>query len=147
MCVHFIQWRYISANSCSPPGYDAYFAGANSQGVALPDSFWSPQVSECQTPYPQDGSRSNVWPEQFFNCAEGEWYGTPWCTRCLSSPRHYQDILLFISKVEIVNSGSGPTPTPPAPTPPSTVGGSCGSGNLGNGICADTSLCCSEYGW
>ena len=25
--------------------------------------------------------------------------------------------------------------------------GSCGGGNVGNGICADTSLCCSQFGW
>jgi len=23
----------------------------------------------------------------------------------------------------------------------------CGDGNIGNGICADTSLCCSEFGY
>lgn len=65
-----LQWRYITANSCSPPGYDAYFGGANSRNAPLPDSFWSPGLSVCQLPYPRDGSRSGVWPEQFFNCAE-----------------------------------------------------------------------------
>jgi hypothetical protein len=38
------------------------------------------------------------------------------------------------------------TPTAPAPSPP-TGGGTCGGGNVGNGICADTTLCCSQWGW
>lgn len=35
----------------------------------------APTVTECQLPYPQDGSRSSVFPEQFFNCAEGKHFG------------------------------------------------------------------------
>ena len=65
-----LQWRYITANSCSPPGYAEYFGGANSQGIALPSSYWTPGLTNCQPPYPNDGSRSTVWPEQFFNCAQ-----------------------------------------------------------------------------
>lgn len=60
-----LQWRYITANSCSPPGYNAYFSGKD-----LPDQFWSPLVPDCVPPYPLDLSRSYVWPEQFVNCAE-----------------------------------------------------------------------------
>ena len=62
-----LQWRYITANSCSPPGYARYFADNN-----LPGSYWTQGVTTCSVPYPQDGTRSSVWPEQFFNCAEGE---------------------------------------------------------------------------
>jgi len=62
---------------------------------------------------------------------------------------HLSSILLFA-----IDCGTGcqngcsgdpttPPPTPP-PTPPST---SCGGGSVGNGICADTSLCCSQYGY
>ena len=41
-----------------------------------------------------------------------------------------------------------PQATPP-PTPPPTpsISTSCGGGNIGNGICANTSLCCSQYGY
>ena len=65
-----LQWKYITANSCQPPGYAAYFGGANSQGKTLPSSFWTGSVVECTPPYPSDGTRSTTWPEQFFNCAE-----------------------------------------------------------------------------
>lgn len=60
------QYKYITANSCSPPGYDDYF----NDNPSLPDSYWSPMVSTCTPPYPQDGSRERGWPEQFWNCAE-----------------------------------------------------------------------------
>ena len=85
-----LQWRYITANTCSPPGYAEYFGGQNSFGEVLPDEFWSPGVSECSLPYPLDGTRSNVWPEQFVNCAE----------------------------VAILGDAGGPTtPTPVSPAP------------------------------
>jgi len=38
-----------------------------------------------------------------------------------------------------------PTPGPVSPTPPVT--GTCGGGQIGNGVCADPTLCCSQYGW
>jgi len=60
-----LQWRYITANSCSPPGYAEYFS-TNS----LPNSFWTSGLTLCTPPYPSDGTRSTTWPEQFFNCAE-----------------------------------------------------------------------------
>ena len=59
-----LQWRYITANSCSPPGYAEYF-----NGNSLPADYWTAGVNSCVPPYPNDGSRSNVHPEQFFNCA------------------------------------------------------------------------------
>jgi hypothetical protein len=34
-----------------------------------------------------------------------------------------------------------------APTPTVPGGGTCGDGNVGNGICSDTTLCCSKFGW
>jgi len=62
-----LQWRYITANSCLPPDYANYF-NANSQ---IPRSYWKGEnMAACQEPYPNDGSRSSVHPEQFFNCAE-----------------------------------------------------------------------------
>jgi chitinase len=38
------------------------------------------------------------------------------------------------------------SPSPPTPTGTGR-GTSCGNGAVGNGICANTSLCCSPYGW
>eukprot|EP00581_Thalassiosira_minuscula_P028458 CAMPEP_0183754816 /NCGR_PEP_ID=MMETSP0739-20130205/3731_1 /TAXON_ID=385413 /ORGANISM="Thalassiosira miniscula, Strain CCMP1093" /LENGTH=1540 /DNA_ID=CAMNT_0025991459 /DNA_START=38 /DNA_END=4660 /DNA_ORIENTATION=+ len=61
-----LNWKYITANSCSPPGYAEYFAAHPD----LPDSYWTQGVSLCTPPYPNDGTRSTTWPEQFFNCAE-----------------------------------------------------------------------------
>jgi len=62
-----LQWRYITANACLPPDYPTYF-NTNSQ---IPRSYWKGEnMAECQEPYPNDGSRSSVHPEQFFNCAE-----------------------------------------------------------------------------
>jgi hypothetical protein len=64
------QWHYVTANSCSPPGYHSYFQGGNSQGTVLRAELWADKVSPCPNPlpqFPQDG----VLPEQFWNCAEG----------------------------------------------------------------------------
>ncbi len=42
-----------------------------------------------------------------------------------------------------------PVPAPvPAPIPaPVSTSGTCGGGNVGNGICPGGTLCCSSYGW
>mmetsp|Transcript_30370 Transcript_30370/g.52628 ORF Transcript_30370/g.52628 Transcript_30370/m.52628 type:complete len:1046 (+) Transcript_30370:903-4040(+) len=58
LCLH--------GTKCSPPGYAKYF----SDHPDLPDSYWTQGVTECTLPYPNDGTRSTSWPEQFFNCAE-----------------------------------------------------------------------------
>ena len=55
----------------------------------------------------------------------------------------------------LVDGGPVPVPSPvapnpnPNPTPAPPVGGpgTCGGGTAGNGVCADASLCCSEWGW
>ncbi|KAL7541081.1 hypothetical protein ACHAXR_010610 [Thalassiosira sp. AJA248-18] len=61
-----LQWKYITANSCSPPGYAEYFAAH----PELPSGYWTQGVSLCTPPYPNDGTRGTTWPEQFFNCGE-----------------------------------------------------------------------------
>lgn len=67
-----LQWRYITSNSCKPPGYDAYFNGGNSQSKVLPSTWYSPNVNDCDLPYPQSGDPSAPSsPEQFFGCIEG----------------------------------------------------------------------------
>lgn len=63
-----LQWKYITANSCSPPGYDDYFLKKHPD---LPSEFWTAGLSVCTLPYPPDGDTAlSTNPEQFFNCAE-----------------------------------------------------------------------------
>lgn len=45
---------------CTPPGYAEYFA----RNSDLSGSYWSPGLGACVEPYPNDGSRSSVWPER-----------------------------------------------------------------------------------
>ena len=52
-----LQWRYISANSCSPPDYHAYFSGNNAEGVELPDEYWNGSVPPCAA-IPDDGNQA-----------------------------------------------------------------------------------------
>ena len=35
----------------------------------------------------------------------------------------------------------------PGQAPSSGTAGTCGNGDVGNGICADETLCCSQYGY
>eukprot|EP00559_Dactyliosolen_fragilissimus_P003526 CAMPEP_0184861872 /NCGR_PEP_ID=MMETSP0580-20130426/6455_1 /TAXON_ID=1118495 /ORGANISM="Dactyliosolen fragilissimus" /LENGTH=621 /DNA_ID=CAMNT_0027359529 /DNA_START=146 /DNA_END=2008 /DNA_ORIENTATION=+ len=57
-----LQWKYITANSCFPPGYRNY---------AWPSNDWkhSGNLGDCTPPYMEDGSRPSGSPEQFWNCA------------------------------------------------------------------------------
>lgn len=48
-----VQWRYITANSCNPPGYAEYF-GRN----GLSDIHWYPFIPTCPVPIPLDGDIS-----------------------------------------------------------------------------------------
>jgi hypothetical protein len=55
-----LQWHYITANRCLPPGYDRYQFPAG----------WHPgNLPVCQS-LPLDGSVGGALPEQFWNCAE-----------------------------------------------------------------------------
>ena len=59
--------NYVTANSCSTPGYAAYFA----VDPSLDSSFWTAGLQQaCVPPYCQSGVRNSVTPEQFWNCAE-----------------------------------------------------------------------------
>ena len=60
--------NYVTANSCSTPGYAAYFA----VDPSLDSSFWTAELQQaCVPPYCQSGVRNSATPEQFWNCAEG----------------------------------------------------------------------------
>jgi hypothetical protein len=55
-----LQWHYITANGCLPPGYDRYQFPAG----------WHPgNLGACQS-LPLDGSVGPALTEQFWNCAE-----------------------------------------------------------------------------
>jgi hypothetical protein len=41
---------------------------------------------------------------------------------------------------------TGNISTTPSPNPLATAA-SCGGGNVGDGKCADSTLCCSKWGW
>jgi len=62
-----IQWKYITANSCFPPGYKD-----SSVTQVLQDLNWlrSWGMDDCTYPYSRTGDRDNGSPEQFWNCAE-----------------------------------------------------------------------------
>ena len=122
-----LQWRYVTANSCIPRGY---------RDGAIRDALthlrwvieWS--LPDC-APLNETGKVDNNNPEQFWNCAE-------------ITIRGQED-----------GGGPRPAPTPPRPTQPyptpptggEPTTGTCGGGNRGNGMCRDSSMCCSTYGW
>ncbi len=55
-----LQWHYITANSCLPPGYNTYNWPAG----------WHPGNLPICVDIPADGARGGNRPEQFWNCAE-----------------------------------------------------------------------------
>jgi len=57
-----MQWRYVTANSCVPPGYLQY---------PFPEPDWlGGDTSTCSYPLDPTGARCTGCPEQFWNCAE-----------------------------------------------------------------------------
>ncbi|GAX18221.1 hypothetical protein FisN_31Hh027 [Fistulifera solaris] len=57
-----LQWRYVTSNSCLPPGYKEYFTNVSYDPVRS-----DLKRAQCALPYSQDGLGK---PEQFWNCAE-----------------------------------------------------------------------------
>ena len=133
--------RMPTANSCVFPGYSSYPFPAE----------WGSMKGNAGLcgPLPEDG---NGVPEQFWNCAEISIANspvTPTTTAPVPAP------LISTSPAPSYQYTSAPvasTPAPVAPTfveptsVPLTSGGTCGSGSVGNGICPNPSLCCSEWG-
>lgn len=102
-----IQWRYITANSCFPPGYrDTEVADE------LQDLGWlrASGMSDCIFPYDPTGATGSGMPEQFWNCAEISIE----CTDPTISPAPTQPPV----PTPEVTSPPVPAPTdPPGPTP------------------------------
>lgn len=88
-----VQWRYITANSCFPPGYKNTAVSDRLQELG-----WlrASGMSDCVFPYDPTGATGAGKPEQFWNCAEI----TITCTNPTVSP--------------------APSP-PPQPTPVTTL--------------------------
>lgn len=58
-----LQWRYVTANSCKPTGYDDYFAAFGAAGA----EWWNAALPDCPSPLPPTGEGT---PEQFWNCID-----------------------------------------------------------------------------
>lgn len=153
-----LQWQYITANSCNPPGYGEYFRGRNSKNEALPDSFWSPLVADCEFPYPADGSTSAVAPERFWNCAEVTILGDgvppppPTDTELPASPTRAPTAPTNapVSAPTLAPVAPQPTPRPtnlrtPAPQPvPTSNPGATQCGKEWDSCFDDQNSCCED---
>ena len=155
-----LQWHYITANSCLPPGYNTYNWPAG----------WNPGNLPTCVDIPADGAVGGNRPEQFWNCAEvritaatnptptpptptpptsggslGDWTVCSTSSQCRNGccSGTYSG---GVFKCTPLNGGFNPSictgGPPPTPTPP-TSGGTCGGGNRGNGVCAN-GQCCSQ---
>jgi len=137
-----LQYHYITANSCNPPGYLSYpWPGTN---------WWSgPYLGDCKLPYPRDGQRPMGAPEQFWNCAQISIIaGNSGPTK---SPVPSVNITPVPSKRPVVTSSptANPTRSPVTPSGGMTAtttrywdcaGGSCGCAYLPDHLDGDHQL-------
>lgn len=123
-----LQWKYITANSCNPPGYLEY---------PWPNDKWwaGPYLSPCTLPYTEDGSRPANKPEQFWNCAR--------ISITASGPTAEPEPTTEPEKVPTAGpDNTSPTASPETPSPTSTDsddGDMCCSWDLKN--CGKKSFC------
>jgi hypothetical protein len=138
-----IQWQYWTANSCIYPGYNS---------ATLPGTFFDQHgLSLCEN-IPLDG---NGIPEQFWNCAEVTVTSS---TGGGTTPVPVAKPVVKLTAKPVVKPGAKPVVKPvakpvvkPVAKPSSSVKvpvavGTCGNGVVGNGICPNKSLCCSQWG-
>lgn len=141
-----LQWHYLTANSCVFPGYDNYDFpeewGNMGYGTDL-----------CPNPLPADGRGV---PEQFWNCAEMRITDSPVAPTTQApvtdvSPTTPSPVSEAPVYKAAPTAPSAPvTILPIAPMPsasPVDTAQYCDKGSVGNGICKDPTLCCSEWGW
>jgi len=62
-----LHWRYVTANSCIPPGYRREELNLGEGGL---NWMRSPGMNDCAWPPNQTGARDTTNPEQFWNCAD-----------------------------------------------------------------------------
>lgn len=121
-----LQWLYVTANTCSPDGYAEYYQ-------KFPQEWWNPHRSTCTPEQFPPAFFTGDAPERFVNCAE---------ITVSSTEGNDADI-----DSNVVDNEEIPV-VAPAPSPDVvSVLGTCGNGDVGNGICPDQTLCCSEWGW
>ncbi|KAK3288067.1 hypothetical protein CYMTET_4447 [Cymbomonas tetramitiformis] len=123
-----LQWYYLTANSCAPPGYRNY---------AFPQATWfQTSLPDCGI-IPEDGVGG---PEQFWNCADvsisnNELTPSPSLTPAPPSASHPPQA----SSPPSVQQPS-PSPVPAPPPLPGTSPGCCSWNNCGE--CGDTAGWC-----
>jgi hypothetical protein len=137
-----LQWHYLTANSCKHDGYDDYafpWEWPNPGYAGLPD---------CGI-IPSDGIGG---PEQFWNCAEvaissngGGVTAPPTTPAPVPAPSASSATLAPYVAPSPTASMVTPTQSPVGDAN-GVVAGTCGDGNIGNGICPDSALCCSRFG-
>jgi Lytic polysaccharide mono-oxygenase, cellulose-degrading/Chitin recognition protein len=136
-----LQWYYLTANSCIHPGYSTYpFPAA--WGGNLPGP-----TGMCNVDDSDGGSGT---PERFWNCAEIKIVasGQQPVPKTTSAP--------LPGPSQPITNPPYPVATPPVSVPtiptspvktPTTMTGTCGGGIVGNGICVNSALCCSKWGY
>ena len=138
-----LQWKYVTANSCNPIGYETY---------AFPAADWhNPGLPSCVNPLPE--TTGSTPPEQFWNCADVTITASEGDRPPSTAPSDEPSSQPVSAPIEV------PTPSPtlvPAlpPSPPSegtccywpidesacTVG--CNSGSIATGWCAESEAQC-----
>lgn len=153
-----LQWRYLTANSCIFEGYRDYEFPANwrEMGYNL--------ASYCSIPLPPDGRGV---PEQFWNCAEMSIMNGPVAPSTKAptvvlpptTPAPVSEAPIYkappaqptapiapVAPTAPVNPPTDPVSAAPTPSPVDAEE-FCGNGSVGNGVCENSNLCCSEWGW
>jgi hypothetical protein len=134
-----LQWVYWTANSCNLNGYHDYFdahpevKSAANLGLA---TCATDEGSYQLNPLP-NGAIPLPAPEVFINCMEVTIHGEPSPTPPFAPPS---------PRPPTEPPVATPVAQPELPPVDPGVTGTCGGGSVGNGICVDHSLCCSEWG-
>eukprot|EP00039_Didymoeca_costata_P001189 m.50501 g.50501 ORF g.50501 m.50501 type:complete len:404 (-) comp10673_c1_seq3:41-1252(-) len=133
-CSHCVlQWWWVSANSCNPPGYRNYTFPSTVENCSNL-GWWQPNMGNCGT----------GWPEEFWNCADIKITGST--DESTTAPAS-TTVAPASTTVAITTA---PATTPPAPTtaaptttPPTTPpSGLCGRGtHVDNGVCVPDIVC------
>eukprot|EP00039_Didymoeca_costata_P032197 m.37038 g.37038 ORF g.37038 m.37038 type:complete len:975 (+) comp9235_c0_seq1:305-3229(+) len=116
-CSHCVlQWWWVSANSCNPPGYRDYsFPSTIDECTSI--SWWQPNMANC----------GGSWPEEFWNCADIKILSSPGATDATNQPTT-QDGTASVTTA----APSPPTTGAPVTTgPPTTTASPSSSGGWG----------------
>mmetsp|Transcript_19349 Transcript_19349/g.29472 ORF Transcript_19349/g.29472 Transcript_19349/m.29472 type:complete len:400 (-) Transcript_19349:143-1342(-) len=144
-----LQWHYLTANTCKMEGYNNYNFPSewNYSGNA---------IKNCDLPISSTGGGA---PEQFWNCAELNIVRSPTTSLTEVTPSNPTHAPLSQAPPKLTGD-TNPVPSSiptsiidqhPNPTAKIeqfwSISYHCGNGKIGNGICQDSSSCCSRFGW